>query len=182
MNICGRDQQTAQLTGPAVVPIAQNPTPVLAALADGLRVSAWVRSPPRRGPSASRSAAIIAVLLTLLVILVGWSATVGQVYIPPLFGSVMHHFGLDIVPMPSSPNGEETLWTVRFPADRVGLIVGATLVCVGCLLQGVLANPLAEPGVIGVSAGAALGAGITIVSGGIWANVWGRRLRNPSAP
>lgn len=123
----------------------------------------------------SRNAAIIVTMLALLVVLVGWSAAIGQVYIPPseVFGSVMHHFGLNIGPMPSSPNGEETLWTVRFPRIVMGLIVGATLACAGCLLQGVLANPLAEPGVIGVSAGAAVGACIAIVSGGIWASVWG---------
>lgn len=123
----------------------------------------------------SRNVLIIAIMLVLLVILVGWSAAVGQVYIPPteVFGSLMHHFGLDIGSMPSSPNGEETLWTVRFPRIVMGLIVGATLACAGCLLQGVLANPLAEPGVIGVSAGAAVGACIAIVSGGIWASVWG---------
>lgn len=123
----------------------------------------------------SRNALVIAFMLALLVVLVGWSAASGQVYIPPaeVFGSVMHHLGLDIGPMPSSPNGEETLWTVRFPRIVMGLLVGATLACAGCLLQGVLANPLAEPGVIGVSAGAAVGACLAIVSGGIWASVWG---------
>ncbi|CAM3023727.1 iron complex transport system permease protein [Williamsia muralis] len=123
----------------------------------------------------SRNSLVIALMLALLVVLVGWSAASGQVYIPPaeVFGSVMHHMGLDIGPMPSSPNGEETLWTVRFPRIVMGLLVGATLACAGCLLQGVLANPLAEPGVIGVSAGAAVGACLAIVSGGIWASVWG---------
>lgn len=123
----------------------------------------------------TRNAAIITSMLVLLVVLVGWSASVGQVSIPPaeVFGSVMHHLGLDIGPMPSSPNGEATLWEVRFPRIVMGLLVGATLACGGCLLQGVLANPLAEPGVIGVSAGAAVGACVTIVSGGIWASVWG---------
>ena len=123
----------------------------------------------------SRNSLVIALMLALLVVLVGWSAASGQVYVPPaeVFGSVMHHLGLDIGPMPSSPNGEETLWTVRFPRIVMGLLVGATLACAGCLLQGVLANPLAEPGVIGVSAGAAVGACLAIVSGGIWASVWG---------
>ena len=128
----------------------------------------------RTMPTA-RNTAIIVAMLVLLVVLIGWSASVGQVRIPPaeVFGSVMHHLGLDIGPMPSSPNGEETLWAVRFPRIVMGLLVGATLACGGCLLQGVLANPLAEPGVIGVSAGAAVGACIVIVSGGVWASVWG---------
>lgn len=128
-----------------------------------------------RRVALSRNALVIALTLAVLVVLVGWSAASGQVYIPPaeVFGSVMHHLGLDIGPMPSSPNGEETLWTVRFPRIVMGLLVGATLACAGCLLQGVLANPLAEPGVIGVSAGAAVGACLAIVSGGIWASVWG---------
>jgi iron complex transport system permease protein len=123
----------------------------------------------------SRNSLVILTMVGLLVVLVGWSAATGQVYIPPseVFGSVMHHFGLNIGPMPSSPNGEETLWTVRLPRIVMGLLVGATLACAGCLLQGVLANPLAEPGVIGVSAGAAVGACVAIASGGIWASVWG---------
>ncbi|MCO5064226.1 MAG: iron ABC transporter permease [Rhizobiaceae bacterium] len=54
---------------------------------------------------------------------------------------------------------------VRLPRALLGLMVGATLGLSGAVLQGLLRNPLAEPGLIGVSASASLGAVIAIYSG-----------------
>jgi iron complex transport system permease protein len=47
---------------------------------------------------------------------------------------------------------------VRLPRALLGLFVGATLGLTGATLQGLLRNPLAEPGLVGASSGAALGA------------------------
>ena len=47
---------------------------------------------------------------------------------------------------------------IRLPRAVLGCLVGATLGLCGAALQGLLRNPLAEPGLIGVSGGAALGA------------------------
>lgn len=103
-------------------------------------------------------------LLVLTVI----SGMTGQVPVSPaeVLGSLMHHMGLDIGPMPSHPQGENTLWVVRFPRVMLAILVGAALACSGALMQGVFGNPLAEPGVIGVSAGAAVGACAVIVTAG----------------
>lgn len=54
---------------------------------------------------------------------------------------------------------------VRLPRALLGLMVGATLGLSGAVLQGLLRNPLAEPGLIGVSASASLGAVLAIYSG-----------------
>ena len=54
---------------------------------------------------------------------------------------------------------------IRLPRALLGLLVGATLGLSGAALQGYLRNPLAEPGLVGVSAGAALGAVTTINTG-----------------
>lgn len=54
---------------------------------------------------------------------------------------------------------------VRLPRALLGLMVGATLGLSGAVLQGYLRNPLAEPGLIGVSASASLGAVIAIYTG-----------------
>jgi len=54
---------------------------------------------------------------------------------------------------------------IRLPRALLGLMVGATLGLSGAALQGYLRNPLAEPGLIGVSASASLGAVIAIYSG-----------------
>src|SRR6187431_985587 len=47
---------------------------------------------------------------------------------------------------------------VRLPRSLLALFIGGTLGLAGAALQGLLRNPLAEPGIIGVSNGAALGA------------------------
>lgn len=54
---------------------------------------------------------------------------------------------------------------IRLPRALLGVMVGATLGLSGAALQGYLRNPLAEPGLIGVSASASLGAVIAIYSG-----------------
>lgn len=50
------------------------------------------------------------------------------------------------------------LYEIRLPRLLLALLTGATLGLAGAVLQGLLRNPLAEPGLIGVSGGAALGA------------------------
>ena len=54
-------------------------------------------------------------------------------------------------------------FTLRFPRVVMGLIAGAGLGMAGCVLQLVFKNPLASPGIIGVSSGANLGAAAAIV-------------------
>jgi iron complex transport system permease protein len=65
---------------------------------------------------------------------------------------------------PASGPGE-VLWQVRAPRAVCALMVGAALGLAGAVLQGLLRNPLADPGVWGVSAPAALGAAGAIVLG-----------------
>ncbi len=56
---------------------------------------------------------------------------------------------------------------IRMPRTLLGLAVGAVLALAGVAMQGLFRNPLADPGLVGVSSGAALGAAIAIV-GGAW--------------
>lgn len=56
-------------------------------------------------------------------------------------------------------------WYIRLPRTIVGLLAGSALGISGAVLQGIFANPLADPGIIGVSGGAALGAVLSIVTG-----------------
>lgn len=55
------------------------------------------------------------------------------------------------------------IWQIRIPRSLLAAAVGGQLALTGALLQGLFRNPLADPGIIGVSAGAALGAGLAIV-------------------
>ena len=57
------------------------------------------------------------------------------------------------------------VWDVRLPRIILGLIVGGLLAVAGASYQGVFRNPLADPYLLGVAAGAGLGATIAIVSG-----------------
>ena len=57
---------------------------------------------------------------------------------------------------------------IRLPRLLLGVAAGAALGLSGALMQGLFRNPLADPGLIGVSSGAALAAGITIVLGSVW--------------
>ncbi|RJQ78216.1 iron ABC transporter permease [Pseudonocardiaceae bacterium YIM PH 21723] len=60
---------------------------------------------------------------------------------------------------------DQVLWQVRIPRVLLAVLVGATLGCAGGLMQGVFGNPLAEPGVVGISVGAAVGAAVAILIG-----------------
>lgn len=61
---------------------------------------------------------------------------------------------------------EETiLWQWRLPRAVLGALVGASLALSGATYQGVFRNPLADPYLLGVAAGAGLGATLAIVSG-----------------
>jgi iron complex transport system permease protein len=55
---------------------------------------------------------------------------------------------------------------IRLPRVVLGALVGASLAVSGAVMQGLFRNPLADPGLIGVSAGAGLGAVLIIVLGG----------------
>lgn len=55
---------------------------------------------------------------------------------------------------------------IRMPRMILGVLIGAGLAVSGLLMQGLFRNPLADPGLVGVSSGSALGAVIIIVLGG----------------
>ncbi|MGB7527331.1 FecCD family ABC transporter permease [Sphingobacterium cellulitidis] len=64
------------------------------------------------------------------------------------------------------PIQEESVFlAIRAPRVLLGMIIGMTLSITGCAIQGIFRNPLAEPGLIGVSSGASLFAVIFIVMG-----------------
>lgn len=59
----------------------------------------------------------------------------------------------------------EILWAIRAPRVAAAALVGAALGLAGAVMQGLLRNPLADPGVLGVSAASALGASAVIALG-----------------
>ncbi|NQX30063.1 iron ABC transporter permease [Microbacteriaceae bacterium VKM Ac-2854] len=126
-----------------------------------------------------RARAVALVLGVALVVTAIVSAGLGQLSVPPgeILGSLANHVNqvlrslgvgwlqLPVLELPTHPNGDATLWAIRFPRIVMAAVVGAALAVGGAVMQGVFRNPLAEPGVVGVSAGAALGASAVIVFG-----------------
>ena len=120
-----------------------------------------------RDRRATTKAVLFATLAVALVAAIVLSGSTGQLGIPPqeVLGSLLHRVGIDWLPLPGHPMGDQTLWSVRFPRVAIAVLIGAGLSVAGLLMQAIFGNPLAEPGVIGISSGAAVGAGLAIVFG-----------------
>lgn len=137
-----------------------------------------VAAPPRRRRAVVRGfagrAGLLGVLTLALVVALVLGAGHGQLSIAPaeVLGSFFHRIGLDWGPMPTHPRGDDTLWQVRFPRVALAALAGASLATAGALMQGVFGNPLAEPGVVGVSSGAAVAAASVIVFDVDFAGTW----------
>jgi iron complex transport system permease protein len=121
--------------------------------------------PPLPQHRSARATALFVTLGVLLVVLTVWAAGRGQLGVPAdeVLGSILHRVGLDWGTMPTHPQGDNTLWKVRFPRITLAIVVGAALSTAGALMQGIFGNPLAEPSVVGVSTGAAFAAAVVIV-------------------
>lgn len=121
------------------------------------------------GPGVSLVGAAGALLLFGGIVL---SAGLGQLAIGPaeVIGSLLRAVGVPTGWAPTDALIEQTLWQIRFPRVVMSLLVGALLAVAGAVMQAIFANPLAEPGVVGVSSGAALGAATAITLG---LTVWG---------
>ena len=119
--------------------------------------------------SRTARGATLSVVLAIVVLLgITLSAVIGQLAITPaeVVGSLLRAIGIHTGWAPADPIIESTLWVVRFPRIVMGLVVGASLAIAGAVMQAIFGNPLAEPGVVGVSSGSALGAAAGIVLGG----------------
>lgn len=105
---------------------------------------------------------VLAALLLLLTGMMIWSLGSGASdydftsVLAVIFGRGTHAVGLV----------EHTvIMDVRLPRTLMGALVGAALAISGALMQGMFRNPLADPGIVGVSAGASLGAASVIILG-----------------
>ena len=67
---------------------------------------------------------------------------------------------------------ETVVWNIRLPRLLLGIIVGLALGSSGAVLQGLFRNPLVDPGFIGVSSGAAVGAMLAIMFSSFFFNLF----------
>ncbi len=76
-------------------------------------------------------------------------------------------------PTTAEPQTSAIVWSIRLPRILVAILVGGALAAVGVVMQAVFRNPLADPGITGVSAGAAVGAVAGITLGLAGSLTWG---------
>ncbi|MCF2706952.1 iron ABC transporter permease [Arcanobacterium haemolyticum] len=130
-----------------------------------------MRRPAKREPHSSsgierrrsRRAIVFSGLIVVLLASVVLSAAIGQYHIGVL--DVLRAIGskVSLGEGPADPVAVSTLWSIRFPRIVLGIFVGAALAVAGTVMQSVFSNPLAEPGIVGVSAGASVGASLAMV-------------------
>ena len=100
-------------------------------------------------PRARKRRIALALGLVALVLALIVSASAGAVHIAPeaIVPTLMGN---------GTPEDYRILYHIRLPRIITGALTGVNLALAGCILQGILKNPLADPGIIGVSAGAGL--------------------------
>ncbi|MFE6715027.1 FecCD family ABC transporter permease [Streptomyces sp. NPDC057695] len=144
------------------------------ATGEDARAAVGKDAPPAAAPAVRRPTAplLTAALLAVLLLLALLSAGIGAYEIPlgDVLASAQHRVGLGGHALDRT--AESVLWNIRLPRVALAVLVGASLGCAGALMQGVFGNPLAEPGVIGISAGAAVGAVGAIALGLTFLGTW----------
>ncbi|SDW05276.1 iron complex transport system permease protein [Pseudomonas kuykendallii] len=113
-----------------------------------------------------RSRRLLIFLGVLLVLAIWLSLALGPVSLPLLdtLRAALRMVGLPVTAA-GLEQAELILGQIRLPRTLLGLAVGAVLALSGVAMQGLFRNPLADPGLVGVSSGAALGAAVAIVAG-----------------
>ena len=117
-------------------------------------------------PYRRRRAAFCLLTLLLLLLLSGLLAVgTGMVRIAPtqIMAILAHQIGLSL-PWEYDARHESVLMAIRLPRTLLAILVGGGLAVSGAAMQGLFRNPLADPGLFGVSSGAALAAVAIIVA------------------
>lgn len=111
---------------------------------------------------------IILFLLLGLLFSIGLFSTIGTANVSVLntfkiIGSkiplIKNHVNIEEI----SDSYRNIIWNIRLPRVLLGVLVGASLSMAGAAFQGMFKNPMADPYVIGISSGAALGATLAII-------------------
>lgn len=109
-------------------------------------------------------------LALLLVLVMMLAVSVGAVGIPldMVWNIILNHLAPGSIEQSWSAGRDNIVWEVRLPRVVLGAMVGASLALVGAALQSVTRNPLADPHLLGISSGAALGAIIVLLHTGMF--------------
>lgn len=122
------------------------------------------KAPSRSAVSSNRhgSWAIPILVIVLIAVTLG-ALAIGAfpVSLSQIWSSIAH--GVTGQPQPDTAGS--VLWDIRMPRVLLAVVVGASLASAGAIMQGIFANPLAEPAIVGVSSGAAVAAVAAIFLG-----------------
>lgn len=115
--------------------------------------------------SNQRTVLILACLMGILIVCLLIAAAFGAVSISPLdiVKMTLNKVALTHFPTTWQATDETILFQIRLPRVVAGALVGAALAAAGVLFQGMLRNPLADPYIIGTSAGGAFGATLAMM-------------------
>ncbi|CAK7081249.1 iron chelate uptake ABC transporter family permease subunit [Tissierella sp.] len=113
---------------------------------------------------------ILIVLFLVLILSIGFFAVIGTANISSIdtfriVGSKLPIIKKYIDVSDIEKSYQTIIWSIRLPRVLLGILVGASLSMAGTAFQGIFKNPMADPYVIGISSGAALGASIAIILG-----------------
>ena len=123
--------------------------------------------PPRTALGRVRPGRPLAIALAALVVALAVGVSVGPADLSPATVAEALLVRLPWHPALSVPAIDTAIvWQIRLPRVILGALVGAMLAGGGAAYQGVFRNPLADPYLLGVAAGAGLGATLIIVGGG----------------
>lgn len=113
----------------------------------------------------SRLAQLLIVVLAVIAMLM-FSASIMTGAADASLGNVLRWLlGLESAEQVLSVRDRIIILDIRLPRAVLGMLVGASLAVSGAVMQGLFRNPLADPGLVGVSSGASLGAVLLIVLG-----------------
>lgn len=113
-----------------------------------------------------RRAALLFALSPLVLLFASTAAvSIGTATIPftTVWAIVADRISSGVVEVSWPPSREAIVWELRVPRALLAVLVGAGLGMAGAVMQGVTRNALADPHLLGVSAGAALGANVAIL-------------------
>ncbi|MER7311198.1 iron ABC transporter permease [Streptomyces halstedii] len=145
---------------PTGVPTALLGSVVIVVLALRLRDTGGLRRPPHTRVAARSRRAFLLVVLGAVALLAG------AVLVAVLAGSLWLRTGdLALWVQGAAPDLIGAALDDRIPRVAAAVLAGAALGLAGCVVQSAVRNPLAEPGVLGITAGAGLGAAGVVTSG-----------------
>lgn len=121
----------------------------------------------REALGARRHRRISITLVVLVAVALIGAVCLGPVFVDP--GKVLQIIGHHLVGWPGerdwSLSEDVVIWQIRLPRVLLGAVVGAVLGVAGMTIQAMVRNPLAEPHLLGVTAGASTGAAAAILFG-----------------